>query len=394
MDYVIKTEKFHKIIVKRRYVRKFNIHEQTIRNLLAYYLSLACEKYNNEADFNKFLGKNYDLRYYVSINSIGCYSYLSFTLTCVDPKYINDNNYNIDLIINSFNECIKPVIKHKSFDKKIFKRAKEIYLSNLLYSTENEFKNAVEFAINTYFKDTLGIVSDGNIDELEKISPKMLYDYYLSILNDERVDYICGNTDMLPVNKSSLTYKDDFIINKRNNKEKYVSIDKQTNQCYLEIVYNVNAFTNTKDFYTASIINYEFGGKSNSKLFQIVREKYGLCYHISSTYYGSRGIILVSAVINRSDVKLVEEKIDEVFKSILTDINLDTAKHYFYNSILEEQDKMGYLINNSFMDNYFLKDFPSINEKSYYDSITITDVENLYKNITKDLVCVYGGSNE
>lgn len=394
MDYLIKTEKFHKVIIKRRYLRKINIKEITIRNLLAYYLSLACEKYNTESSFNKYLGINYDLRYYVSINNMGSYSYLSLTLNSVDPRFIEDESYNIELIMNSFDQCIKPVIKGKSFDNKLFKRAKEIYLSNLLYSLDNEHKNAIDFTINTYYNNTNGMVSDGNMDELNKITKKELYDYYLSILKDEHVDYICGNLDMDVNNTSSITVKDDYLFQNKGTFEPIIYHKANTNQCYLQIIYDVKSYTNSKDFYTSTMINYEFGGKSNSKLFQIIREKYGLCYHISSTYYGSRGIILLTAVINKNDLSNVISKIDDVFNNLLDDFDINSSKNYFKSMVKAEKDKMSYLINNKFMDDYFTTKFPSKNETEYYEEITMEDIKRVYKGITKDLLCVYGGDSD
>jgi predicted Zn-dependent peptidase len=395
LDVLIKSDKFHKIELKRRYVRKYIHKDHTIRNLLAYYLSLACEKYNTESKFNKFLGINYNLTYQVSINNVGCYSYMSLSLSCVNPKYISDNKFNLETILDAFYECIKPVIKKNKFDKKLFNRAKEMYLSNLLYALENEHKNAIDFTINTYYKGTNAMSSDGNLDELNNINIKDLYNYYLSIINDENIDYISGDIDINVVNNSNLSVKNDFLFLDKGQYEPFVVKYANTNQCYLQIVYDVKSYTNSKDFYVANIINYEFGGKSNSKLFRIIREKYGLCYHISSSYYGSRGIIMLTAAINKKDVNIIIDKIDEVFNTLIDDIDLESSKDYFKSGLLADKDKLSYLVNNHFYDTYFFDKYPSYNDNKHYDDVTIEDIKRVYNSITKELVCVYGGdSNE
>jgi predicted Zn-dependent peptidase len=53
-----------------------------------------------------------------------------------------------------------------------------------------------------------------------------------------------------------------------------------------------------KDFVPMQIFNTIFGGGMISKLFMTVREKLSLCYDISSSYHGSKGIVTVSAGID------------------------------------------------------------------------------------------------
>ena len=58
----------------------------------------------------------------------------------------------------------------------------------------------------------------------------------------------------------------------------------------------VTPITNrTEDFAAMQVLNTLFGAGMTSKLFVNVREKMSLCYHIGSGYYGSKGIMTVSA---------------------------------------------------------------------------------------------------
>ena len=51
-------------------------------------------------------------------------------------------------------------------------------------------------------------------------------------------------------------------------------------------------------FAATQIFNTVFGGGMISKLFMKIREEMSLCYDISSTYHGSKGIVTVSAGID------------------------------------------------------------------------------------------------
>ena len=185
MDFLLQTNKFNKIVFIKKYFRKINPAEQTIRNLLCYYLSLACQKYDTIEKLDYFLSMSYDLKSSVGLSTFGNYSIITYSLSAIDPKYLTDEKYNLNFLEEAFNDLTKPVIKNNKFDKKIFNKAKEFYASNLLYESENEDKNAYDGLIDAYFSSTIrNFKSTGDIKELENITIDDLYNYYLTILNN------------------------------------------------------------------------------------------------------------------------------------------------------------------------------------------------------------------
>ena len=65
----------------------------------------------------------------------------------------------------------------------------------------------------------------------------------------------------------------------------------------------------SENFAAMQVLNAVFGGGMTSKLFQNVREKLSLCYSVGSGYYGTKGIILVSAGIDSEKEPLVRQEI-------------------------------------------------------------------------------------
>lgn len=394
MDYLVQTDKFHKVILRKYSLRKIIPQDQTIRNLLCYYLSLACQKYPKNDIFEYVQNKAYDLRYDVAVSTIGSYSVLKYTLQGVDPKYINDEEYNYRFLEEFFYDCQKPVIINNNFDLKLFKKAKEIYRSNLLYLSENESKKSFNLAIKTYFKGTIrDFDNDGDLSTLKKISCKMLYKYYLSIINDEEVSYAVGDVlNHLSIeNKATLTAKYDYFFKDRNKVSPLIIDNAQTKQCYLQIIYDVNIYPNQRQFYAVEIINYIFGGSSNSKLFDIVREKNGLCYNIGSIHFGSSAIMIVSAIIDKKNLDKAILKIDEAFNNLLIDIDLEQIKKYL---LLERKGRKDYLIaylNDDFMMRYFKDNMTPQQDIQIISSITMDDLKLALSKIKKALVYVYGG---
>ena len=57
------------------------------------------------------------------------------------------------------------------------------------------------------------------------------------------------------------------------------------------------------------VLNAVFGSGMTSKLFMNVREKMSLCYSIGSMYYGTKGLITVSAGVDGQDEKTARREI-------------------------------------------------------------------------------------
>lgn len=100
-----------------------------------------------------------------------------------------------------------------------------------------------------------------------------------------------------------------------------------------------------KDFPVMQVLNTLFGAGMTSKLFQNVREKLSLCYSIGSAYYGSKGIVLVSAGIDFDKEQLTREQIllqlDACRAGQITDGELKAAKEAILSSLRGTHDSPG-----------------------------------------------------
>ena len=99
------------------------------------------------------------------------------------------------------------------------------------------------------------------------------------------------------------------------------------------------------DFAATQIFNTIFGAGMTSKLFQNVREKLSLCYSVGSGYYGTKGIITVSAGIDFDKEQQVRE---EVFRQLqlcregqISEAELTAAKEALLSSLRSTHDSPG-----------------------------------------------------
>lgn len=392
MDNFIKLDKFNKVILSKYVIKKFNPDNIILSTLLAFYMNLGCQKYPNEEKLYYFLQYNYDLSYEITPYQVGSYDIFRYRLSAVNPKLINDDDYNESFLIDSFNEFLKPVIVNNTFSQELLDKAKEIYLSEIYYSYEDHETIATNNALNYYFKDTLySYKRIPNIYDVYKVTPKDLYNYYLSLQNEYNTSYILGDLDFIQPKSSNSVILDSHLFIDRGICSSKIIEKKKTNQAYLRVIYDGNIFSNDKLFYPALFINQAFGGSTNSKLFLKIREELALCYSISSTYYASSGILLVSAIINKNDVDKVIEEIDKIYTELLDDFDLEFIKNQFIYDKLEELDNINTYLANEFYDSHFPYMQKSSSEIEIIKSIVNEDIINAYSKLKRKFVYVYGG---
>ena len=393
MNIYIKQDKFHKVTFKKYFVSKMVKEELTIRTLLCYYQELACQKYYNESLQSFVLGKNYDARFRVNLKKIGSYIIIEYSLSSVDPLYINDPEYSVEKLEELFNDLIIPRFWNKSAVESLFNKAIEIYESDLYSRFENPSVLSYENAIKHFYSGTIrDYDSYGSLEELSKITKKDLYNYYQKVLKEESFSLGSGNFIKENNYDYTLTDKKDFYFNMRGNHPEFLYEDFESDQCYLEIVYDPSIYSLDKLGIAIRAVNYFFGGKASSYLFNIVREKYGLCYSIGSMYLGASGIIVVSTIINHEDIQKVLDAIDEAFNELSKlEISLEEIKEHFMSNIRNAKDSFSTAVDNYLLDNFFVKGNESYREIDKINNLTMEDIKEALSKMKRSFVYAYGG---
>ena len=156
--------------------------------------------------------------------------------------------------------------------------------------------------------DSFGIPRLGEKEQVEQINEKNAWDHYQTILRESPVEifYVgSGDADAVAQRLRRLFRRIDrqpvalpaqtpFRDGGGGNYTETMSIS----QGKLSMGF-VTPITNKKpEFAAMQVLNTVFGAGMTSKLFMNVREKMSLCYSIGSGYYGSKGIMTVSAGID------------------------------------------------------------------------------------------------
>ena len=204
-------------------------------------------------------------------------------------------------------------------------------------------------------KDSFGIPRLGETKAVKAITPAALYAHYRKVLSQSRVE-LCyvgqGDPDAL-----ATLLKRVFASVERS----YVNLPAQTAFCSagggdfsekmdiaqgkLAMGFSTPVTLRQEDFAAMQVCNVVFGGGMTSKLFMQVREKQSLCYDISSSYHGSKGILTVNAGIDFDKETTVRQEVLRQLEKIrtgeITGAELNSAKQSLVSGLRGIHDAPG-----------------------------------------------------
>ncbi len=195
---------------------------------------------------------------------------------------------------------------------------------NLIATIESELNDKRAYAMNQLMKamcreDTYGLPRLGEKEQVAAIDPKSLLTHYRNILRSSPIHiFYVGSAEAEQVAAllQPLLNRLDRACLPLNPQTPFHTCNPSHQNETMEVSQGklcmgfVTPITNRcPEFPAMQLLNTIFGSGMTSKLFLNVREKMSLCYSIGSGYYGSKGIITVSAGIDFDKETTVREEI-------------------------------------------------------------------------------------
>lgn len=407
--HIIKTDKFKTIKIKVNFKRKVKKEDITYRNMLINTLMESTKKYPSARLLEIESENLYGIGFGANSNSSGNYNIISFDATFLNEKYtetgMNEKSlqFLLDFIFN-------PNVENKMFDEKTFNMAKNILRDDIKsyddsparYSSLKLFEKMVpntQLSFNNY----------GYLEDLEKINPKNLYEYYIDMLNSDLIDiFIIGDVDKSEIKK---LIKDNFNINtlkkessthfleNKKFKSRFTKVKetKELEQSTLLLGYKLNSMTKFEKLYVSYIYSYILGGGPDSKLFKNVREKNSLCYSINSSIYGVSNLMVIKSGINAKDankaIRIIKEQVKNMAKGNFSDEEIENAKVTYLASLKSFADYPNSILNMYASKEYLDYDLLPVRTKEI-EKVTKKDVIALAKKIHPDTIFILEGSKE
>lgn len=251
---------------------------------------------------------------------------------------------------------LEPVLEDGAFARDYVESEKK----NLIATIESELNDKRAYAMGKMLRtmckaDSYGIPRLGDVESVAAITAESAYAHYQKCLRESPIHiFYVGSA---PAERVAALLKPLLEGIDRN----YVNLPDQTafhdaggahmteemevSQGKLCMGYVTPITNRDEDFVAMQVMNTIFGAGMTSKLFMQVREKLSLCYAIGSGYYGSKGIVTVSAGIDFDKEQQVREEVARQLQLIcdgeITAEELNAAKEALLNSLRGTHDTPG-----------------------------------------------------
>ena len=337
------TKKYKSFLIKIYFFLPFDKNKVTIRNLLKDVLNYNSKNYSYFDLLNKKKSL-YNLSWKVSnLGSNNSHRYV-LTINGTNPKYFSDDNYSLDSIFELINEILfNPNITDNLFDKETFEYCFNRYKLSLIKSLENkEYIVAYEGTKLLNDKDPNNYFGLGYLEDFKHITNKDLYNEYQDFLNSKILISVAGDLDNKDLKRNFKKYFSNFkeytekLISTptKYQDEKTKIIKYKTEQAILMMVFASEIAQFSEDYFDLLMFNMLFGEDSNSKLFQIIREKYGYCYDVYSYLDVTAGLVTVSMGVDNDNVDICKQLVLDLLGEIKvgnfskTLLNLNKRNNY------------------------------------------------------------------
>lgn len=380
--HIIKTKKFKTVTVEVNFRRKMQKEEITIRNLLKSVLLSTTNNYKTERSLIQETENLYDLKLVSSNMRIGNYSNLSFKVRFLNEMYTEPemNEYSIAFLMEIL---FQPHVENNAFSDEVVKKCKNKLEKSIQKLPDNKLKYTLFKLLETTENMPYSYNPYGYIEDLEKITPSSLYEYYQSVLRDDYVDvFVVGDVDIPKIKTLFKQYfrvktfkkgKNNILVEELKPRKRIKKIveNDEANQSQLTLFCTLNELTTFERKYVLLVYNEMLGGSSNSLLFDTVREKNSYAYYINSTQKSYDNILMIYSGIESGNsqnvLKLIRKTLQNITKGNFSETILENSKETIIASIKASTDSPAGIIN------------------TYYAKVLVNsdDFEERIKNIKK-----------
>lgn len=394
--HTIKCDKFrlcHMEVIFRQDVVKEDL---TKRSMLFEMLTENNNTYKERRKLVLHLEDLYNTYLYSVTSRVGKTILTSLCLDFIDPKYTK-GEFLPKVLSLPFDIINNPNVKNNEFDINTFNVVKKRLELDIKSVNEDPKKKSIMESLKETDNESVSAYSiNGEIEDLERITPSNLYEYYKQVLNHDLIDiYIIGNLDMYEVANIIKDYSEFNVIKEKNTqllvdnkirkKIKKSSGYMNISQANLAIILNLNNLSKFERDYVTNVYNNILGSNSlDSKLYKYLREKNSLCYNVTSMYQKYDQLLIIHTAINKENynlaVKLIKKALKEMQQGKFLEDAIDNAKNMIMSSLSYNQDNPG-----SIVDNYLFQNIAELDpievRKEKYKTVSKNDIVNLAKKI-------------
>lgn len=357
--------KFHKIETNKFKTNLFAVffslpitRENVTKNaLLTAVLRRGTKEIPSQELISKTLEEMYGAGFDCGIEKSGDYHTIKFYLEIINDKFLpekeNLTKKGIELLLSI---SLNPYTENGEFKEEYVEQEKENLKQIIEGKIDNKATYAIERCIEEMYKGKpYGLYKYGYVEDLDKISAKDLYEYYLELIRKCKIDIFASGEldnieDIVKNNKDiqKLQPRKIEIIKEEKDEERKEILKVQDSMDVTQgkLVIALNVLSERENLsYITMVYNTILGVGSTSKLFRNVREKASLAYTCGSNFIKRKKIILIRAGIEIQNydkaLEIIQEQLQDIEKGEFTEEDINNAKNLIIatiNNIEEEQD--------------------------------------------------------
>jgi predicted Zn-dependent peptidase len=363
--HTINTDKFKTNLIGIFLITDLNRESVTKNALIPAVLKRGTIKLPTMKEISIELEKMYGGILDCGIDTIGERHSLQFYIKSISDRFANERESILDKSIDLISDIIfNPKLENNIFVNEYLTQEKET-LRQLIESKINDkgLYALIRCIENMCEGEPFSIYKYGYVEDLDKISNSDLYNHYLNILQKSEIHiFISGDFDEEKVKDK---FKTNFSIlkdrkyldnnntwklpGKQDTEVKSVIEKLDVTQGKLVMGLNVNYKPFDGNLEKIMVYNVMLGGSPSSKLFQNIREKQSLAYTTRSMYFKHKGILVITAGIDKENYEKTRDAIitqlDDIKKGNFTEDDIKNAIMTIKNSYKSFNDEQSSLIN-------------------------------------------------
>ncbi len=400
---VTPTEQFKTTRIAIALIEPLNSKALTKRMLLANVLEAASELFPTQKAVAEELSKMYGAGFGITVERRGNVHILNCVFDCVNERYLADKEGLLEGAFAFLKQCIfEPLVFNGEFDHATFERQKK-NLGFYMQTVRDDKQLYAALALQKiYFSDeSQKSPSFGTYEQLEKITPKALYDYYTECIRNDQIEVVVsGNVDEIECEKLArelpFTKRQTFNGTLFYNQNPRLKVNEEDEhqpvaQGKLDLAYSLPVYYREDGYYAALVFNGIFGGLPLSKLFMNVREKASLAYYANSSYDSFRGFVSVQTGIQAKDKnatrEIISKQLDDMKNGKITQQEFRDTKEALQNSFLSrldspannlEQNLVNVLMKKSVSVQEWQKELNAVNFEDVVEVAQKTELQSIY----------------
>lgn len=357
--YCFSTGRFKTITLHAFLINELTADDAVFGAVLPHVLQRGTKRWPTFMKMEQTLEDMYGASFRAEVGKLADKQLMSFHLEIVNGRYLPGHPDTLALALDFLREVLdRPLGEQDAFREDIVNQEKDLIKRQIQGLINDKGQYAITRLIEAMADGRrFGLRKLGRIEDLEKVTPRTLYDYYQKVHKTHPLLlFAVGDVDPQVIEQFMATYQQDHPRYELARIKPYTPhyhertlIERQDiRQGKVNLGYFTGITADDQRYPAAMMYAGILGGFPHSKLFVNVRERASLAYYAYARLDPALGYMIIGAGIEFQDfdpaLKIIRQQLDALVQGDITDQEWDFTLRAFDNDILSEEDNPNQII--------------------------------------------------